>query len=62
MSFTEVADFVVAAVAVAGAVVVEAIVAAAFAIESAVVAIAAQWLVAELGAERASEAGQVREH
>ena len=55
MSFTEVADFVVAAVAVAGAVVVEATVAAAFAIESVVVAIAAPWPVAVLGAGRALE-------
>ena len=53
MSFTEVADFVVAAVAVAGAVVVEAIVAVAFAIESVAVAIAAPWPVAGLGVERA---------
>jgi hypothetical protein len=48
-----VADFVVAAVAVAGAVVVEAIVAVAFAIESVAVAIAAPWPVAGLVVERA---------
>ena len=61
MSFTEVADFVVAAVAAAGAVVVEAIVAVAFATESVAVAIAAPWPVAGLGVERALEVDQQAE-